>query len=314
MDQNCPTKCQEIGEEQSRLFETDLREGARERAESERTREIEKREMRGSILVGACVGALLACSAHATELEARADVRALLRNSVRSEMDVAVAGPFKRAKEAVSGTTKAVGSAVSSTTNAVVNHVVSPVTDGLAKGFGKGSAIAKGFGKMGSYVDNQLVKDLTIVGNAIKKTLDKLVCNDAGMFAVTLSCSIAIQGAICSATKGAAPGCLPGDEVLTLTQRIVVSIGLATVSLVFRCSYYHLLKQFEPALCKGRAYGIATQVAHALVSDPYSMACSLAIGCSCGPTSCAFSCANDPGICYTETYTDAVEDFLNVLN
>jgi hypothetical protein len=234
-------------------------------------------------LVGACVAALLACSAHATQLEARADLRALLRNSVRSEMDVAVAKfSFKKA------------------TKVVVDNVGAPV--------------AKVIGKMDSYVDNQLVKDLTIAGNKIKDALEKIVCNnDAGMFAVTLSCSVALQAAICSATKGAAPGCLPGDEVFTLTQRILISLGLSTVSLVFRCTYFHILRQIE-GLCEGRAYGIAMQVANAVVADPYSVACSLTVGCSCGPSSCSFSCANDPAVCHSKTYTDAVKAFLNLID
>jgi hypothetical protein len=237
--------------------------------------------MRGSTLVGACVGALLACSAHATQLEARADLRALLRNSVRSEMDVAVANPFKKA------------------TKAVVNNVGAPV--------------AKAIGKMDSYVDNQLVKDLTIAGNKIKNALEKIVCNnDAGMWAATLSCSIALQAAFCSATKGAAPGCLPGGEVFTLTQKLLIALGMAKMSLVLRCTYFHILRTIE-GLCEGRAYGIAMQVANSVVADPYSLACSLSIGCSCGPSSCSWSCANDPAVCHGTTYTDAAKDFLNLI-
>jgi hypothetical protein len=60
-------------------------------------------------LVAVCVAALLACAAHAAQLQATADQRALLRNSVRNEM--AVAGPLKNAATVVKASNDAQGKA-----------------------------------------------------------------------------------------------------------------------------------------------------------------------------------------------------------
>lgn len=234
-----------------------------------------------AMLVVACVGALLACETHATQLKSSADQRALLRTSL------AVAEEKFSIKKAA----KQTGGAVSNVGETV------------------GAPIAKA---MSNFDGKILVNSLTVAGNAIKNQLDKLVCNnDAGLFAVTLSCSLALTSAICTSTNNFAPGCIPAWKAPF--DKIVTIIGLSAIMMILRCTFFHVLRQL-PGLCEGRAYGIAQNVANLAVKDPYSSACSLTIGCSCGPDSCAFACANDASVCYGSAYTDAFEDMLDVFS
>ena len=248
----------------------------------------------GAILAVACVGALLACAADATQLKASADQRALLRTSLAVAEEKI--GFKKTVKATGDGASKAGGAAV----------------DGVAEaGETIGAPIAQAVAAVNSYVDNQLVSDLTAAGNTIKNQLANLVCdNTGGIFAVTVSCSLALAAAVCAATEGAAPGCV--DKSLELYEKLAIAIGLAAVAVIFRCTYFHILRQI-PGLCEGRAYGIATHVANAVVADPYTSVCTLTIGCSCGPSSCTFECANDPSVCYGSTYTDAFKAMLNLI-
>jgi hypothetical protein len=71
-------------------------------------------------------------------------------------------------------------------------------------------------------------------------------------------------------------------------EKVAATLGLAAIGLIFRCSYYHVLKNI-PGLCDGMAYGIATQIGYAVTSDPYSIACNSAVYCGCG--SCTYSCS-----------------------
>jgi hypothetical protein len=164
--------------------------------------------------------------------------------------------------------------------------------------------------RIDSYVDNTLVNDLRIIGKAINDILDKLVCSDVGIFATTLACSLSLTSAVCGATAGAAPGCITG--VASQLARLAIAVSTATLALFLRCTYFHILRTID-GLCEGRAYGIAMQVANGVVADPYTIACSLSIGCACGPTSCSFSCANDPAVCYGDTWKDGGKDFFKLV-
>jgi hypothetical protein len=183
---------------------------------------------------------------------------------------MAVAGPLKKAGKAISsGASKA-----SSTVGSVGTAIGAPVANVISK--------------IDSYVDNTLVKDLTVVGNAIKDQLDKLVCgSDVGLLAVTVACSLSLSTAICSAFSGAAPGCVP--ESFKLMEKVAIAVGLTAVSIIFRCTFYHILKTL-PGLCKGRAYGIAsltpwcptlTRICAPLLSAAHVV---LPAACSCAPT------------------------------
>jgi hypothetical protein len=274
-------------------------------------------------LVAVCVAALLACAAHAAQLKATADQRALLRNSVRNEM--AVAGPLKAAGKAAKSGTKAAGNVASTATAGatnVANTAAAAAADAAADAAAATAAAAAAAAKaaaaataaIDSYVDKELVDDLKVVGNAIKNQLDKLVCgNEIAYAATVISCSISLAAGVCSATSGAAPGCVPSS--FKLMEKVAIAVGLSAVSIIFRCTYYHILKTI-PGLCRGRAYGIAQFVANSMVSDPYTNICTASIGCGCGPESCMFACANEEqaAICEGATYTNAMKSMLDILD
>jgi hypothetical protein len=161
-------------------------------------------------------------------------------------------------------------------------------------------------GSIESYVENDLIDDLEKIGDYIA---NELICTDIGMPATTLTCAVALAAAVCAATEGAAPGCFP--ESMSLMEKVAATLGLAAMGLIFRCSYYYVLKNI-PGLCDGMAYGIATQIGYAATSDPYSIACNSAVYCGCGQ--CTYSCSY-PGkeTCEGSTYLNAMKDIGNAI-
>ncbi|GBG29300.1 Hypothetical Protein FCC1311_055222 [Hondaea fermentalgiana] len=168
--------------------------------------------------------------------------------------------------------------------------------------------LVQGTGTIDNYMNNHFVDDLEWMGKQIAEAYDVFCGIDVAVVAVIYACSIALNAALCAATSGCGPWCGPDKKLI---HKILEMVGVSVAYNLIKCGAYHSLKEID-GLCKGRAMGVADQLALSYLGDPFTPTCNTAVSCSCGD--CWWECSYEVhAVCQGNTWKQGVKAIADAL-